>query len=701
VGSNPTPSVSEMSQRDRADLSRRELMAAGIAAGASLAWRPARAVGAGARTLVRRTDFAALPAGGGWGPGWRCPGVAGLRVAGGEGLLEAGSDVFPNDPRPVAFLVDGRIAEGSVAARIARPGSLAGVVLRRTAPRDYYAALFDPTEATLAIVRRTASDLVTLAWAHAFRAEGELSLELSAAGTAPTSLRASITDARGVVVEVTASDGHAPLQRAGDAGVLGQARTLLPSAGPPVLPALGNLHLLPYAVQEGQAVIATPVGQALIGEIARQSTVAFKEIVVRSRAKPGTSPASVIAATTGVPRPGGARLHVATDLPAEVEIETSRSPNLDRARRLRGERTGAFNALTATVRGLPAGRRVYWRARVRRAGATRVGPVRSFRVPPAAGSGRRVRLAIASCGTQFGPIFDHLARSEPDVFVWQGDLNYPDTHGPLAQTISGYAGIWREFLANPRIAPVLERCAFVAQRDDHDYGIQDSNATTIPDYPWAVAPWDALMGKGVGRRFSAGLADVWVLDQRRFKSDPALPDTAEKTLLGERQRRWLLAGLRRSKAPFKVVCSPCTLFMPMNARDGNWAVGFTAERDRILRHLDRRVSGQTIFVTGDTHLTAVHDRDGRFEARAAPVDIPVPNDVTLTDPLAAARLRGTPGVSYADERGHFALIEVRRVDGVPTLELSLVRQDGQVAYRRTFEGASRARERPESQPSRD
>ena len=53
---------------------------------------------------------------------------------------------------------------------------------------------------------------------------------------------------------------------------------------------------------------------------------------------------------------------------------------------------------------------------------------------------------------KFGPAFDQLIARSPDVFVWQGDLNYPDTIGPLAQTIPAYAGIWRDFLANPRLA---------------------------------------------------------------------------------------------------------------------------------------------------------------------------------------------------------------------------------------------------------
>ena len=94
---------------------------------------------------------------------------------------------------------------------------------------------------------------------------------------------------------------------------------------------------------------------------------------------------------------------------------------------------------------------------------------------------------IASCAAQFGPIFEQLAAAKPDAFVWQGDLNYPDTLGPLAQTVPGYAGIWRDFLANPLLDPLLARTLFAVQRDDHDYGLQDANATNLVAH--GLTPW--------------------------------------------------------------------------------------------------------------------------------------------------------------------------------------------------------------------
>jgi hypothetical protein len=308
-----------------------------------------------------------------------------------------------------------------------------------------------------------------------------------------------------------------------------------------------------------------------------------------------------------------------------------------------------------------------------------------------------VRVAVGACASQFGPIFDVLADRRPDVFVWQGDLNYPDTVGPLAQTMSGYAGIWREFLANPRLEPLLTRGCFAVQRDDHDYGVQDANSTNL--VPFGLAPWESLMEPRPYYRFAAGQAEFWVLDQRHFKSDPTLPDTEAKTLLGAAQRAWLLRTLAESKAAFKVVCSPCTLApLAANNRDGSWAAGFTAERDLLLSHIERQVGGTTVFITGDTHWTMVYATRDLFEVRPCPLGIPTPNDITLTQPQAAEDARRQPGVAYADdERGHFALVDVSGDRRTARLELKLVRDDGATVYRTTFEQRRGRARRPRAQ----
>src|SRR4051794_12475187 len=128
-------------------LSRRELLAAGGAALALPAAAPGRA------TWSRVLDFTVLAPGDGW-PGWTCAGVANLRRQGGLGRLEAASDVFPCDPRPVAFAVDQRVLDGTITALVKSGGAGTGVVLRRTGHRDYYAAIYDDEQHALVLLRR-------------------------------------------------------------------------------------------------------------------------------------------------------------------------------------------------------------------------------------------------------------------------------------------------------------------------------------------------------------------------------------------------------------------------------------------------------------------------------------------------------------------------------------------------------------------
>lgn len=649
-------------------ITRREAVAAGAAV--VVAGRVAPALAQSAWT--QKLDFAALGSGDGW-PGWTTTGAANMRRDSGKGLLEAGTDVFPSDPRPVAFAVDQRFRDGQISAVLSSAGAGAGLVLRRTGPRDYYAAIVDDEQRALLIVHRSGTDLLELAREPLPPSAGSIELTFAVAADVMTA-----TVAGGVPVTATV---RGVAQPTGDPGVLATARTLWPSAGPSAFPALGNLHLLPYGVQEGEAFMQTSVGQEILATIRERSTAVFESITVRSSDGPRPTKPSVVAATGGAPFTRGARVRVASDVPARVEIEFATNRAFRRSRRVKAGTTNDFNAALTEVRRLTPGRRVWWRARLTRRGQATLGPARSFRALPARGDRHaHATIAIGACASQFGPSFDQIAERQPDVFIWQGDLNYPDTMGPLAQTVQGYAGIWRDFLANPRMEPIFERALFAAQRDDHDYGVQDANSTNV--VPQGLAPWEHLVGDRLYYRFATGLAEFWVLDQRRFKSDPELPDTPDKTLLGLDQRAWLLRTLAASRARFKVVCSPCTLAgVGSNSRDGSWAAGFKAERDLVLKHVREHVSGRTLFVTGDTHWTMAYERDGLFEVRPCPLGIPTPNDITLTSPNAAEDARKEPGVLYADDdKGHFALVELQATK----LSLSMVREDGQVPFSRQF-----------------
>ena len=243
------------------------------------------------------------------------------------------------------------------------------------------------------------------------------------------------------------------------------------------------------------------------------------------------------------------------------------------------------------------------------AGATTTGPVRSFRVLPQRGSDAPVRIAVAACGAQFGPIFDHLAARRADAFVWQGDLNYPDTHGPLAQTVTGYAGIWRDFLANPLLEP-----------RPRAHGASPPSATTTTTASRTRTPRTSRLPVGARAVGGAdGPARLLPLPARArprsgcstsgcYKSDPTLPDTPDKTLLGRAQREWLLRTLARVDAPLQGhLLAVHRVHARRTPATATGPPASSAERDLLLDHIRRRVERHDALRHRRHPLTVVYD----------------------------------------------------------------------------------------------
>ena len=208
------------------------------------------------------------------------------------------------------------------------------------------------------------------------------------------------------------------------------------------------------------------------------------------------------------------------------------------------------------------------------------------------------------------------------------------------------------------MSPIFEPALFAAQRDDHDYGVQDANSTNL--VPWGLAPWESLVERRPYYRFSAGLADFWVLDQRKFKTDPAAPDRPARRCSARRSATGCCGRsaprARRSRSSARRARSPRS---PPTRATGAGRRASPPSATCCSPTSASGSPGRTLFVTGDTHWTMAYDRDGLFEARPCPLGIPTPNDITLTQPNAAEDARRAPGVLYADDdRGHFALLEV-------------------------------------------
>lgn len=312
----------------------------------------------------------------------------------------------------------------------------------------------------------------------------------------------------------------------------------------------------------------------------------------------------------------------------------------------------------------------------------RMGP-HHVQTAPRAEDTRPVRIAV-SADVDPHPDFtsdllDHLANASPELFVSLGDFPYADNGPGPAMTVTEFRERHVEARTDPRIRRWLETVGVRAIYDDHEFRNDwdaSFRASEASRYAAAMQVWDEmfpLRGGATGEvryrswRWGAHL-ECFLLDCRRFRSANAMPDTADKTMLGVTQRAWLINRLLQSTATFKLVFTS----VPLDFGDGNdhWAA-FSVERDTILGTL-LGIPG-VLFISADQHVFAAHRHaHGVREMQVGPLSR------GLGSPLRTA-----PGVLFRAVRMNFGLIDI---DG-SSLTFTAVGTDGEVFYKETLTAA--------------
>lgn len=233
-------------------------------------------------------------------------------------------------------------------------------------------------------------------------------------------------------------------------------------------------------------------------------------------------------------------------------------------------------------------------------------------------------------------VFDAMAARRPDRFLFLGDTIYADHRcrgnavAPggdfVARTLSGFHAKHRYNREDPALQRFLRDTAVWVTWDDHEVrsnfagpaeSLMPVGRQAFLDYwPIDAPPGDATR---LYRRFRHGtLAEIFILDTRQYRTENCHRDGPDKTMLGHRQRQWLIEGLAASRAVWKLVASSVPLSIPKAwpcgdswaPRDlGLLATGFAWERDAILLAARRHGVANVVFLAGDVHfaLVAAHE----------------------------------------------------------------------------------------------
>lgn len=233
------------------------------------------------------------------------------------------------------------------------------------------------------------------------------------------------------------------------------------------------------------------------------------------------------------------------------------------------------------------------------------------------------KIGFGSCANQNKPqpILLTADSLNPDMFIYLGDNIYGDS--PFMFVLKAK---YRKLSKRPEFQKLKEGRTLLATWDDHDYGKNDAGE----DYkqqrkskkiflkfwgePQNSARWQrrgiytAYMYQTVGKR----KVQIILLDNRTFRSplepadlsnghdknDYGITSNIQKTMLGEKQWRWLEAQLTQP-ADVRIICTSTQFCVDYNGYEA-WA-NFPLEQARMFQIIEKTHAQGVIFISGDVH----------------------------------------------------------------------------------------------------
>ena len=335
------------------------------------------------------------------------------------------------------------------------------------------------------------------------------------------------------------------------------------------------------------------------------------------------------------------------------------------------------------LQGLPAGQDIFYRVvleDLHSANTRTPAALGHFRTPLASEStaSRPFRMVWSgdTAGQGYGineawggmRIYEAMRNTQPDVFLHSGDTIYAD--GPIpesvklpdgsmwrnvvteqvskvAETLDEYRGRYRYNLMDRNVQAFGSEVAQIWQWDDHevtnnysasknlegDARYTEKNVSLLAargqrafmEYA-PIRPFGAAESQRLYRHLPQGpLADIFVIDMRSYRGPNThnlqTQEDSDTAFLGRPQLEWLLAGLKASRATWKLIAAdmPIGLFVPdgkdAEGRDRWEAIangehgapkGRELEIARLLKGIKDAGIHNVVWLTADVHYTAAH-----------------------------------------------------------------------------------------------
>ena len=237
-----------------------------------------------------------------------------------------------------------------------------------------------------------------------------------------------------------------------------------------------------------------------------------------------------------------------------------------------------------------------------------------FETAPIKNDSTPIRFIVSTCqavrsidsGKDGHVAYKQMLGFKPHFFVHTGDILYYDKV-PLSKNESQARAKWNLMFAYSHNQHFHQQVTSYFMKDDHD---------TLKNDCWPGQKYGDLtfqqgleifreqipMSKKTYRTYRWGKdVQIWMTENRDFRSPNRMPDGPEKTILGAEQKAWLKKSITESDATFKFVISPGPIVGPdkKGKADNHSNANFLNEGQELRDFLSKQKN--TFVICGDRH----------------------------------------------------------------------------------------------------
>jgi alkaline phosphatase D len=377
-----------------------------------------------------------------------------------------------------------------------------------------------------------------------------------------------------------------------------------------------------------------------VGEVNQDSAIMWIRTTAAAQADFGMLPIFTEGLGENDKDKGAMPVDVLPGMPGEVQVQymafADEAPQVHATDWIPVDNNGDFVAQIPLSK-LKAGATYNYHVRARPLGGGQAtaGVSGQFQTAPDSSDDRPIRFIVTTCqavrsidaGAEGHHTYQQMLAFDPHFFVHTGDIVYYDK-APLAQTVAEARAKWNLMFAYGHNRNFHLNVTSYFMKDDHDTLVNDCwPGQTYGELSWeeglAIFREQVPMGEKTYRTIRWGKdVQVWMTENRDFRSANTDPDGPRKTILGAEQKAWLKRTIEESDAKYKFVITPGPIVGPdkPGKNDNHSNEAFLHEGQELRDFIATQQN--TYVITGDRHwqYCSVDPQTGVIELGCGPIN---------------------------------------------------------------------------------